>query len=85
MLELINSGQAGSLEEMASKLKTDVSALEGPLKLLLSKGYLKLESRDSNANSKKCLMCSSRQSCDKDVAAKAYVITEKGKGYIGKE
>jgi hypothetical protein len=82
ILKLIESGEAGSLDEMAKKLSTDLKAIEGPFKLLIEKGYLKLEAANGRVKSSKCLMCSAREFCGSDVSGKAYVITEKGQNYI---
>ena len=84
ILALIDSGDAGSLEEIAQKLETEVTALEGPFKLLINKGYLKLEKTDGEVKSGKCLMCSSREFCGADITGKAYTITEKGQDYLKK-
>ena len=85
ILEHIDSGQTGSVEEIAEKLDTEVTALEGPFKLLIEKGYLKLEVADGEVKSGKCLMCSAREFCGSDVTGKAYTITEKGHKYLGKK
>jgi predicted transcriptional regulator len=82
ILNLIESGDVKNLDEIAQKLNMDVTAIEGPFKLLLKKGYLKIEITDGQVKSGKCLMCSAREFCGADLTGKAYTITKKGLDYM---
>ncbi len=82
ILQLIDNGEVASFKELAEKLDTEESALEGSIATLIEKGYLSIEKTDSNVKSGNCLMCSSREFCGADVTGKAYTLTDKGKHYL---
>jgi predicted transcriptional regulator len=82
ILEIIQSGEASSVGEIAGILGAPESALEGPIARLLESGHLRLEKADGSVKSGKCLMCSSREFCNPENTGQAYILTDKGKTYV---
>jgi len=86
ILRLIESGEVQSLEELSERLDTTVSALDGPIALLLEKGYLSAGGAEGSFPSRGCFFCSKREFCSMhtsgNISGKMYFVTEKGREYI---
>lgn len=84
ILRQIDSGEADNLAGFAKKLGMDVSAIEGPFRLLVEKGYLEEEDSCAHRGGGGCKSCGGCTECLTGRTGKAYVITGKGRDYLTK-
>ncbi|MCK4478170.1 hypothetical protein KAU88_06555 [Candidatus Bathyarchaeota archaeon] len=83
VLQLVQDLGVLNKKEIANKVNIQEVTLEAVLSLLVSKGYLILPA-SSQSPPPACLNCLMSKSCiSTEGASNVYVITEKGKNFLG--